>query len=122
MFKVADSVDRAAAAEDGAERLRKLAGEYEELIVTIGSMEGFESFLRPNRFSEISHAARDGPVILVNTQSQRCDALALCPSGDIIHIHLPRLSLLSKCESIMQSSSNLLYTLAFANAEEKGEA
>jgi hypothetical protein len=79
--------------EEQAQRHRALAAEYEVLLAEIRQTEGFEGFLRPKTLAELAPACRDGPVVVVNVDRTRCDALALVHSERVIHIPLPRLSL-----------------------------
>ncbi|THV02103.1 hypothetical protein K435DRAFT_571459, partial [Dendrothele bispora CBS 962.96] len=79
-------------AEEEAQNHRKLAARYEELLQHIRELDGFGSFLRPKKFSELAPAARNGPVIIINVHDSGCDALVVCPSTDIIHVPLPMVS------------------------------
>ncbi|KAE9397466.1 TPR-like protein [Gymnopus androsaceus JB14] len=82
-----------ATAEEEAQKHRKMAIRYEELIQQIRNLEGFTGFLKPKKLSELLSAAMQGPVIIVNVDESRCDALILLPSGSIIHVPLPLFSM-----------------------------
>ncbi|KZV66560.1 hypothetical protein PENSPDRAFT_636771 [Peniophora sp. CONT] len=75
-----------------AQRHSKLAREYERLLQLVRDLPGFERFLRPKDAKELMLAAKDGPVVIINVHDSRSDALAVCPSGELIHISLPGLN------------------------------
>ncbi|THU76349.1 hypothetical protein K435DRAFT_739358 [Dendrothele bispora CBS 962.96] len=78
--------------EEEAQKHCKLAARYEELLQQVRELDGFSSFLRPKKISELAPAARNGPVAVVNVAELRCDALVLCTSGEIIPVPLPTFS------------------------------
>ncbi|THU89253.1 hypothetical protein K435DRAFT_969185 [Dendrothele bispora CBS 962.96] len=78
--------------EEEAQNHRKLAAKYEELLQQVRKLDGFSRFLKPKTFPELSPAARNGPVVVVNAAALRCDALVLCTSGEIIPVPLPTFS------------------------------
>lgn len=51
------------------------AKEWDELILEIRKIRGFEHFLLPPSTSEMQAAARHGPVVVINVSEYRCDAL-----------------------------------------------
>ncbi|KAJ7474993.1 TPR-like protein [Mycena latifolia] len=67
----------------------------DKLLQQIRGLAGFEQFLLPKPISELSPAAKSGPVVLLNTSSYRSDALILIPSaGDkVMHVPLPDFTL-----------------------------
>ncbi|KAE9390262.1 hypothetical protein BT96DRAFT_946270 [Gymnopus androsaceus JB14] len=79
--------------EEEAQMHRRMALRYEELLQQIRALDGFTSFFKPKHLSELASAAKHGPVIVVNVDQSRCDALVLSLSRDIIHVPLPGLSL-----------------------------
>ncbi|THU80551.1 TPR-like protein [Dendrothele bispora CBS 962.96] len=79
-------------AEEEAQNHRRLAAQYEKLLQEVRELDGFGSFLRPKKFSELVLAARNGPVVVVNVAELRCDALVLCTSGEIVPVPLPTFS------------------------------
>ncbi|THU91120.1 hypothetical protein K435DRAFT_801509 [Dendrothele bispora CBS 962.96] len=79
-------------AEEEAQNHRRLAAQYEQLLQEVRGLDGFGSFLRPKKFSELAPAARDGPVVIINVHDSGCDALVVCPSTNIIHVPLPMFS------------------------------
>jgi len=75
---------------DAAERRRRLARDWDDLVAAVRTRRGFEHFLLPTPFAELAGAAADGPVVLVNVSRYRCDALVLTtddvwvvPLGDL---------------------------------------
>ncbi|THU81883.1 hypothetical protein K435DRAFT_767007 [Dendrothele bispora CBS 962.96] len=79
-------------AEDEAQNHRRLAGQYEDLLQQVRELDGFGSFLRPKKFSELAPAASNGPVVVVNVAELHCDALVLSTSGEIVLVPLPTFS------------------------------
>ncbi|KAE9397370.1 hypothetical protein BT96DRAFT_823427 [Gymnopus androsaceus JB14] len=79
--------------EEEAQKHRKMASRYVELVEQIRALDGFTSFLKPKKLFELASAAQHGPVILVNVDQGQCDALVLSFSRDIIHVPLPGFSL-----------------------------
>jgi tetratricopeptide (TPR) repeat protein len=69
-----------------------LALEYDRLIEQIRNLDGFENFLRPKPFSDLVSACESGPVVIINVDKSRCDALILLSPGEIFHVPLPQFS------------------------------
>ncbi|KAJ7475034.1 CHAT domain-containing protein [Mycena latifolia] len=71
------------------------AVQRDNLLQQIRGLAGFEHFLLPKPISELSPAAKIGPVVLLNTSSYRSDALILIPGvGDkVMHVPLPDFTL-----------------------------
>ncbi|THV02694.1 TPR-like protein [Dendrothele bispora CBS 962.96] len=91
-FQNIDLQIKHASAEEEAQNHRRLAVQYEELLQQVRELDGFDSFLRPKKLSELAPAARNGPVVVVSVAELRCDALVLCTSGEIIPVPLPTFS------------------------------
>ncbi|KAJ7448639.1 TPR-like protein [Mycena galericulata] len=72
-----------------------LAFEREQLLQKIRELPGFERFLLPRSISELSLAAKMGPVAIVNISKYGCDALILIPGlgEEVIHVPLPDFTL-----------------------------
>jgi hypothetical protein len=83
--------DSPAGQQDTTERQRRLAREWETLLDDIRHRPGFEHFLLPLPFAELSRATAAGPMIIVNVSQYRCDALVVTP-GDVRLIPLPGLT------------------------------
>ncbi|KAJ7475037.1 TPR-like protein [Mycena latifolia] len=71
------------------------AVQRDKLLQQIRGLAGFERFLLPKPISELSAAAKIGPVVLLNTSSYRSDALILIPGvgEEVIHVPLPDFTL-----------------------------
>ncbi|MEU1725701.1 CHAT domain-containing protein [Nonomuraea sp. NPDC005692] len=74
-----------------ADLRRRATARFTELGDRIRELPGFGSFLRPPDFTALRAAADRGPVVLVNVDRRRCDALLLT-SGGLRVLPLPRLS------------------------------
>ncbi|KZV72661.1 hypothetical protein PENSPDRAFT_349146 [Peniophora sp. CONT] len=107
--------DKVRGASDYAEASAQhtLAARYEEILTEIRNIDGFGDFLRPIKFERLRRAARDGPIIIVSSHESGCNALALCSSGDIIHIPLPRFS--------QRLGHNLLRSIQQALGHQRGD-
>ncbi|KAJ7461218.1 CHAT domain-containing protein [Mycena latifolia] len=83
----------------------------ENLLQQIRLLPGFERFLLPKTMSELSHAARGGPVVILNASEVSCDALILLPGlPEVLHIPLPDLTL--------QDTQNLQTSLELISQQE----
>ncbi|KAF6764573.1 CHAT domain-containing protein, partial [Ephemerocybe angulata] len=71
-----------------------LAEERDTLLKRARALPGFESFLKPSPCSAImSHLPESGPIIVINVDEHRCDALALLAGmEEPLHIPLPNFS------------------------------
>ncbi|CAE7107116.1 unnamed protein product, partial [Rhizoctonia solani] len=68
---------------------RHLATEYQHLLVTIRQLAGFEDFLQPTNINKLLGAAKNGPVVIINCHTNRCDALIVLPQQlDVSHVPL----------------------------------
>ncbi|KAF8139302.1 CHAT domain-containing protein [Mycena galopus ATCC 62051] len=67
-----------------------IALERDRLLQLIRGLAGFENFLLSKPFSELSLAAKMGPVAIVNISEYGCDALILLPglADEVIHVPL----------------------------------
>lgn len=73
-----------------AER-RALFKQFDDLLQSIRSLEGFENFLRGPSESELRHLAEDGPIIVFNVSDIRSDAFIIT-TNEIHSIRLPLLT------------------------------
>ncbi|KAJ7819429.1 CHAT domain-containing protein [Mycena leptocephala] len=71
------------------DRAHRNAHERGELLKEIRQLEGFERFLLPKTISELSAAAQEGPVVILNIADDKCDALVLVPGLDDDVLHVP---------------------------------
>lgn len=74
--------------EQTAQQHRRLATQWKVLVEQVQATPGFESFLRPLKAPELVRAAHSGPVVVVNVDKSRCDALIIRPGIDEI-LHVP---------------------------------
>ncbi|MGI5193925.1 CHAT domain-containing protein [Streptomyces sp. CA-288835] len=65
----------------GRERLAReradLCREWDDLVARARSLQGFEHFLAPVPYAELSEAAEEGPVVVVNVSVLACHALVI---------------------------------------------
>ncbi|KAF5329888.1 hypothetical protein D9611_013391 [Ephemerocybe angulata] len=81
--------------EDEARAQLRLARKWDDLLTRARAMPGFESFLMPLQCSNImKHLPESGPIVVINMDARRCDALALLAGLDEpLHIPLPEFSI-----------------------------
>jgi hypothetical protein len=92
-----------------AKQCHDYAYERDELIKKIRELEGFNRFMLPKTFSELSTVAKAGPVVVLNISNTRCDALILLPGLDdneVMHVPLPDF-MLSDAQTFQESLSHL---------------
>ncbi|KAJ7493826.1 CHAT domain-containing protein [Mycena latifolia] len=77
-----------------AEDLVRVFTERNTMLQKIRNCSGFENFLHPKLYEVISQACRNGPVIVLNSQTKHCDAIILLrPASDPLHIRLKEVTL-----------------------------
>ncbi|GAB1525999.1 hypothetical protein RhiTH_009165 [Rhizoctonia solani] len=77
-------------ATDTPEHRHRLARVYNDLVAQVRKLEGFEDFLLPIKANELVKVARNGPIVVINCEVTRCDALIVTPgSGNVTHVPLP---------------------------------
>lgn len=87
-FSVALPSD-ATSLEHAAQQHRRLAERWEALVSQARQLSGFETFLLPKTAPELMFAAQSGPIVAVNVDESRCDALVLIPGrSEVSHIPL----------------------------------
>ncbi|MFM9700040.1 CHAT domain-containing protein [Streptomyces europaeiscabiei] len=64
-----------------SQRRRALGRQWDDLLLKARALPGLDSFLKPQTFESLRHAADDGPVVTVNISRYRCDALILRQDG-----------------------------------------
>ncbi|KAF5323854.1 hypothetical protein D9611_008438 [Ephemerocybe angulata] len=81
--------------EDEARAHLNLAKKWDELLKRARAISGFESFLMPSPCSTLmKYLPESGPLIVININGRRCDALALLAELDApLHIPLPNFSI-----------------------------
>ncbi|MFF2957010.1 CHAT domain-containing protein [Kitasatospora sp. NPDC057965] len=78
---LADGTSPAGAVELDPEARLRLMTRWARRLAEVRALPGLEDFLAPPRFEALAPAAADGPVIIVNISSIRCDAIILLPEG-----------------------------------------
>ncbi|KAG9089600.1 hypothetical protein FRC06_001467, partial [Ceratobasidium sp. 370] len=91
------------AVESQARQHRHVAAQWELLIAEARQLPGLHDFMLPRKAQELKRAATDGPVVIINVHSTRCDALIIFPQHeDVLHIPLDRFSMAKSVESRAQ--------------------
>ncbi|KAJ7473037.1 TPR-like protein [Mycena galericulata] len=85
---VADAI-QAQSLRSVAQQSHALALQRDRVLQKIRELPEFERFLLPRPISELSLAAKMGPVAIVNISEFRCDALLLMPGMEDEVIHVP---------------------------------
>lgn len=84
-----------------SEPIYAMAEQWNSTLHEIRKLDGFSDLLRTRPYHSIRAAAAEGPVIIINTSSFRCDALvvwrddelpSLVPLEPSLHVTIPRLS------------------------------
>jgi tetratricopeptide (TPR) repeat protein len=88
--------------ESQAKRRREAERRLQEVLEEIRSKEGFKNFLLPPTLDELTTAANDGTIVVVNVSSYRCDAFLVRQSQPVTVLELPKL-LLEDIEEISKS-------------------
>ncbi|KAA1477032.1 TPR-like protein [Dentipellis sp. KUC8613] len=114
----ADAADRLSLQQE-VDLHHKLAARWESLIETVRSLPGFENFLRPRTIAELSLAAQDGAIVVVNMHRSRCDALILrrTPDVQLQHVALPRMSY-----QLGQDMRSLMHQMLSSSNVRQGES
>lgn len=88
-------IDPSHSLEEATQAHRRLAQEYDRILQHIRSLPDFGEFLQPRKSTSLCGAAASGPIVVVNTHKDRCDALIILPhsSSAVSHVPLPGLKL-----------------------------
>ncbi|KAK7454051.1 hypothetical protein VKT23_011564 [Stygiomarasmius scandens] len=78
--------------QDEVSEHHSLALEYSRILNEVRMLDGFENFLLPQKLNELARAAHNGPVVIINVHTMRCDALVLSHSGSVLLVPLPEFS------------------------------
>jgi TPR repeat protein len=76
---------------DTEDRMRS-ARQWDELVGQVRALDGYQHFLAATPFAELAGAAREGPVVIVNVSTIRCDALIVMPSTEVVVVPLPKVT------------------------------
>jgi tetratricopeptide (TPR) repeat protein len=94
-------------------RRESLARDWDSLVVEVRSLPGFSNFLQPTSFEQLTAAANQGPVVILNASRYRCDALILTLNGLRV-LQLPGL----RFEDIVDNASRLSAVFAHGMSKE----
>ncbi|KAF7334957.1 CHAT domain-containing protein [Mycena venus] len=76
--------------EQKSPNLLAIAAERNSLLLEIRKRPGFEYFLLSKPYKELRRAAKDGPVVILTSHTQHCDAIIIVEStSDPVHVPLP---------------------------------
>jgi hypothetical protein len=92
-----------------AQRYRRLIEEWEATLSTVRQCQGYERFLFPMKLDELAPAAALGPVVYINIDERRCDAIILQyinrkPKVDHLHLSLTSQEKIKKLYSIFSNA------------------
>lgn len=90
---VIPNLDEPSDLEGQARQHRRLATEWDQLLEKARWLPGFDNFMRPRQAATLMHAAKDGPVVVINVHKDRCDALIIQPHHtSLTHVPLGNFS------------------------------
>jgi hypothetical protein len=70
----------------------QLADEWETVVGQVRKLPNFERLMLPKQYSELRHAACNGPVVMLNASQYGCDALIIASPLELHHIRLDKLT------------------------------
>jgi hypothetical protein len=85
--------------EQEAANAGKVHRKWISVLEQIRSLDSFHDFLLPASFDTLQKAAAYGPIVILNASDSSCDALIMI-SVDIIHVPLPRCTLVNLTELV----------------------
>lgn len=85
-----DNLLGAAVRRKPVRRKRQLAERWESLVADVRRRPGFDQYLKPTAFDQLSAVAAEGPVVLVNVSAYGSHAL-LVTAGEAVGLMLPSL-------------------------------
>ena len=104
-------------------RSAQLVIAWENAVEEVRKLPGFEGFLRAKTFSQLSHVAHEGPVVILNVSDSRSDALVLAEDESedkhvsVVSIPLTRFSY----ETGRKLREKLTELLTLAGFRDRGE-
>ena len=112
------SLSKKISLEEEARFHLSLAGQWQDLLTTVRSLPGFESFLKPAPFALLAeHLPGAGAVVVINSCEQRCDAIILRARSEPLHVDLPNFSL----KKAVEYRKNLKSQLQLQGLRMRGE-
>lgn len=82
----------------GIDERRRHAHEWDDLVARARQLPGFEHFLEAVPFAELRTAAREGPVVIVNTSRYGCHALVVTAERGVSVVALPAVTFAAAVE------------------------
>ncbi|GAA0842975.1 CHAT domain-containing protein [Streptosporangium amethystogenes subsp. fukuiense] len=106
-----------------ADRRRRLADEWEELLTRIREVPGLATFLLPPRIDDLRGQAADGPVAIVNVSNFRCDVLILTSDAGqpVKLVELPGITIGDVVEQVNRFQSALALTTGSPGERLRGQ-
>ncbi|KAG8942481.1 hypothetical protein FRC03_003170 [Tulasnella sp. 419] len=74
--------------EQEASRYSQIARDWSDVVERTRQIEGCETFLQPPSYSTLQQSSRNGPVIVINASSFRCDVIIILKDADPILLPL----------------------------------
>ncbi|KAG8701601.1 hypothetical protein FRC09_005249 [Ceratobasidium sp. 395] len=104
-----------------AQKHRRWAERREELIDSIRLLPGFEDFLRHSKLSKLVGCMREGTVVVLNVDNQRCDALVIqAGTQSVSHVLLGDLTY-ERAEMARSQLTNCLHARHLQRGIKKAE-
>jgi hypothetical protein len=90
-----------------------------KLLEEIRNQPGFEYFLHAKTYNVLCHASKGGPVIILTSHKDHCDAIILLnPSSEPVHVPLPTVTL-----ELLKSQRDMLKDLlGHCNVRHRGQS
>ncbi|KAJ7200141.1 CHAT domain-containing protein [Mycena pura] len=77
----------------GSDPSMNLVIQRNDLIKQIRKQPGFELFLRPKPYDVLCKAAQGGPIVILNSHKDGCDAIIILdPTSDPVHVAFPNVT------------------------------
>ncbi|KAJ6523223.1 CHAT domain-containing protein [Mycena vulgaris] len=90
-----------------------------DLLKDIRQKPGFEYFLLPKPYDVLSHAAQRGPVVILNSHKDHCDAIIIPrPTCQPVHVPFPNVTL----ELLKSAQVQLKDLLHYCSVRTRGES
>jgi hypothetical protein len=90
-----------------------------KVLQDIRTQPGFEDYLLPKSYDRLRHASQGGPVVILSSHQDHCDAIILPnPTSDPVHVLLPSATL-----HLLQSQGQTLKELLnYCNVRHRGQS
>ncbi|KAG8719896.1 hypothetical protein FRC09_010451 [Ceratobasidium sp. 395] len=100
------------------QQYRRLADSWDQLLAKARRLPGFQDFLRPKPFIQLTAAATSSTIVVVNVHSDRCDAIALLKDS-LTTLHIPLLNF--TYDKAVRNRKRLVSSLNSAHARVRSE-